>query len=594
MNLAAIYHRPESEMAFLYDPKTMHIRLRTAKDDVKTVQLLHGDPYSLRSLAGIKPPFYTKPTSMKKILSDDLYDYWQIAVTEPKKRLAYAFDITGEDGTRVIYTDRGYIQPDDQHALDDMNTYFRMPYFHEIDMFHAPEWVKKTVWYQIFPERFANGDQTNDPAGTKPWNSSDHPGRQDFYGGDLQGVLDHLDHLQALGVNGIYFNPLFKAPSNHKYDTEDYYQIDPHFGDAALFKKVVQEAHKRGIKVMLDAVFNHIGDKSPQWQDVLKNGQKSKYADWFHVNHFPATYTPTKNFEFTPDATYDTFDYTPHMPKLNTANPEVQDYLLGIAKYWIKKFDIDAWRLDVANEIDHHFWKRFHQETTALKPDFYILGEIWHTSQAWLNGDEFSGVMNYSYTGAILDHFVKHRLNATQMIERLSNQLMKYRDQTNQMMFNVLDSHDTARIMTQAHDNRDLVKQTFAFTFLQPGTPSIYYGTEYGMNGKNDPDCRKPMNWTPDATARQMFADFKALVALRKNHAHLIAEGQISFKVLPDGLLQVKRENAQQRLVGLFNTTGKTSDMISNNSNDDQLLLQQNYRNNRLAKDGFVITLQNK
>ena len=588
MNLAAIYHRPESEMAFLYDSQTMHIRLRTAKDDVKAVQLLHGDPYSLRSLAGIKPPFYTKPTPMKKILSDDLYDYWQIAVTEPKKRLAYAFDITGADGTRTVYTDRGYLQPDDHAALNDLNTYFRMPFFQEIDMFHAPEWVKKTVWYQIFPDRFANGDQSNDPAGTKKWNANDHPGRQDFYGGDLQGVLDHLDHLQALGVNGIYFNPLFKAPSNHKYDTEDYYQIDPHFGDAALFKEVVAQAHKRGIKVMLDAVFNHIGDKSPQWQDVLKNGQNSKYADWFHVNKFPATYTPTKNFEFTPDATYDTFDYTPHMPKLNTANPAVQDYLLGIAKYWIEEFDIDAWRLDVANEIDHHFWKRFHQETTALKPDFYILGEIWHTSQAWLNGDEFSGVMNYSYTGAILDHFINHRLSAERMIDQLSNQLMKYRDQTNQMMFNVLDSHDTARIMTQAHDNRDLVKQTFAFTFLQPGTPSIYYGTEYGMDGDNDPDCRKPMNWAPDDDAQEMLAYFKKLVALRRDYADLIAGGTIAFNVLPIGVVEVSRTGARKVLKGLFNTTGAPAELATKG----QLLLSQGMQGHQLAPDGFAITIE--
>ena len=455
-------------------------------------------------------------------------------------------------------------------------------------MFHAPEWVKKTVWYQIFPDRFANGDQSNDPAGTKKWNANDHPGRQDFYGGDLQGVLDHLDHLQALGVNGIYFNPLFKAPSNHKYDTEDYYQIDPHFGDAALFKEVVAQAHKRGIKVMLDAVFNHIGDKSPQWQDVLKNGQNSKYADWFHVNKFPATYTPTKNFEFTPDATYDTFDYTPHMPKLNTANPAVQDYLLGIAKYWIEEFDIDAWRLDVANEIDHHFWKRFHQETTALKPDFYILGEIWHTSQAWLNGDEFSGVMNYSYTGAILDHFINHRLSAERMIDQLSNQLMKYRDQTNQMMFNVLDSHDTARIMTQAHDNRDLVKQTFAFTFLQPGTPSIYYGTEYGMDGDNDPDCRKPMNWAPDDDAQEMLAYFKKLVALRRDYADLIAGGTIAFNVLPIGVVEVSRTGAGKVLKGFFNTTGAPAELATRG----QLLLSQGMQGHQLAPDGFAITIE--
>lgn len=588
MNFAAIYHRPESEMAFLGDPQTMHIRLRTAKGDIKTVQLLHGDPYSLRSLASIKPPFYTTPTPMKKILSDDLYDYWQIAVTEPKKRLAYAFDITSVDGIRTVYTDHGYIQPDDHEALEDLNTYFRMPFFQEIDMFHSSEWVKNTVWYQIFPERFANGDRSNDPIGTKKWNASDHPCRQDFYGGDLQGVLDQLNHLQKLGVNGIYFNPLFKAPSNHKYDTEDYYQIDPHFGNAALFKEVVTQAHQRGIHVMLDAVFNHIGDKSLQWQDVLKNGQRSKYAGWFHVNKFPATYTPTKNFEFTPDATYDTFDYTPHMPKLNTANPAVQEYLLEIAKYWIKEFDIDAWRLDVANEIDHHFWKRFHKETTALKPDFYILGEIWHTSQAWLNGDEFSGVMNYSYTGAILDHFINHRISAEQMIDHLSNQLMKYRDQTNQMMFNVLDSHDTARIMTQARGNRNLVKETFAFTFLQPGTPSIYYGTEYGMDGDNDPDCRKPMNWVPDDDGQDMFTFFKKLVALRRNNADLIEGGMVVLKVLPTGLVEISRMGAGKVLTGIFNTTNLPIKCLSTG----RLLLSQGVQDHQLMPNGFVITMK--
>lgn len=585
MNYAAIYHRPESEMAFLYDAKTMRIRLRTAKDDVEKVELLHGDPYSLRSLAGIRPPFYTQPTAMKKILSDDLFDYWQIAVTEPKKRLAYAFTIIGVDGTHIIYTDRGFIDPDDKKQLEDMNTYFRMPFFQGIDAFYAPEWVKKTIWYQIFPERFANGDKTNDPASTKAWDPDTRPGRQDFYGGDLQGVLDHLDHLQKLGVNGIYFNPLFKAPSNHKYDTEDYYQIDPHFGDARLFKKVVREAHKRGIRVMLDAVFNHIGDKSPQWQDVLKNGKDSRYSGWFHINKFPATYTQTDNFEFTPDATYDTFDYTPHMPKLNTASQEVQDYLLGIAKYWVENFDIDSWRLDVANEIDHHFWRRFHQEMVALKPDFYILGEIWHTSQAWLNGDEFSGVMNYSYTTAILHHFINHELSSNQMIEQLSTQLMKYRDQTNQMMFNVLDSHDTARIMTLAHNNVDLVQQTFAFTFLQPGVPSIYYGTEYGMTGENDPDCRKPMNWHPDGKAKQIFAFFQQLNELRRQNWQLLSEGELSLQVLKNGLIEVRRQFNGRELVGLFNTSNQTVTIDGNG----QEVLSQNYEGRQLTQDGFLI-----
>lgn len=244
MNLAGIYHRPESEMAYLYTKDVMHIRLKTAQDDITQVLLLHGDPYSLHSRPDL-PKFYKHPTPMKKIHSDGVYDYWQAAITEPKRRLAYAFELTDQKGGQLIYADKGFIQPTEQKLLDDANTYFRMPYFQDIDAFHAPKWVEKTVWYQIFPERFANGDPTNDPMGTKPWDPQTHPGRQDFYGGDLQGVIDHLDDLKKLGVNGLYFNPLFKAPSNHKYDTQDYYQIDPHFGDAQLFKKWLRWLIKR-------------------------------------------------------------------------------------------------------------------------------------------------------------------------------------------------------------------------------------------------------------------------------------------------------------------------------------------------------------
>lgn len=557
MNLAGIYHRPESEMAYLYTKDVMHIRLKTAQDDITQVLLLHGDPYSLHSRPDL-PKFYKHPTPMKKIHSDGVYDYWQAAITEPQRRLAYAFELTDQKGGQLIYADKGFIQPTEQKLLDDANTYFRMPYFQDIDAFHAPKWVEKTVWYQIFPERFANGDSTNDPQDTKSWNPNEHPRRQDFYGGDLQGVINHLDYLKQLGVNGLYFNPIFKAPSNHKYDTQDYYQIDPHFGDAQLFKKMVALAHQKGMRVMLDAVFNHIGDQSPMWQDVLKNGQDSKYADWFHINRFPVTYTPTDNFEFAKDATYDTFDYTPHMPKLNTANPKVQDWLLDIAGYWVREFDIDAWRLDVANEIDHHFWRRFHNEMLTLKDDFYILGEIWHSAQPWLNGDEFTGVMNYDYTGAIINHFIKHELSSQGLVDRLSHQLMLYRDQTNAMMFNVLDSHDTARIMTLANEDDQLVRQTLAFTFLQPGSPSIYYGTEYGMTGGNDPDCRKPMNWYPDAKAIAMHDFVRDLIKWRKEHWQLIAQGTIELTALNDNQgVVIKRRRNNQQLVAVFNTSSE-------------------------------------
>lgn len=583
MNLGAIIHRTESEMAYLCDDHTAQIRLKTEKNDIYTVAIIAGDPYSLRSRPDLVP-FYQQPQPMKRIMSDAVYDYWQITVTSDKSRLGYAFIITDQNQQQIILTDKGFIAADDQSMLEDMNTYFRMPFFQVIDRFKGIDWVSKTIWYQIFPERFANGDTTNDPKGTKPWDAIVNPKWDDYYGGDLQGVLDHLDHLVDLGVNGIYFNPVFKAPSNHKYDTENYYEIDPDFGDKELFKQVVNAAHTRGIKIMLDAVFNHIGDKSPIWQDVIKNGASSKYADWFHVHDFPVHYTPTDNFEFAVDANYDTFDYTPHMPKLNTANRQVQDYLLNIAKYWVTEFDIDAWRLDVANEIDHHFWRRFHDELQQIKPDFYILGEIWHNSQAWLNGDEFTGVMNYTYTGAIIDHFINHHLNQTALLETLSSQLMLYRDATNAMMFNALDSHDTPRIKTLSHDNMDLVKQMFAFTFMQPGVPSIYYGTEYGMTGENDPDNRKPMVWETQLQDQDMYQTMQQLIIFRKQFATIFAKGSLEFGT-ENGMLWIQRDD----IVGYFNTSQHQQKL---DVTTDEVLLSNNFIDGTLLTDGFVICRQ--
>ena len=520
---------------------------------------------------------------MTKNMSDGISDFWQVTVTEPKRRLAYAFLVTDMLGIQKIHSDKGFFKVADADLMD-MNFYFRMPFFQTIDQYNAPKWVTDTVWYQIFPERFANGDVSNDPTGTKSWNSTDHPGREDFYGGDLQGILDHLDHLQDLGVSGIYLNPIFQAPSNHKYDTQDYMTVDPHFGDAKLFKQLVQAAHERGIRVMLDAVFNHIGDKSMQWQDVLKNGQASPYANWFHIRKFPATYTPTDNFEFAADATYDTFDYTPHMPKLNTSNPEVVDYLLNIATYWVKEFDIDAWRLDVANEIDHHFWRKFHDAMMALKPDFYILGEIWHTSQSWLVGDEFTAIMNYSYTGAILQYFLENE-SADTLVQKMSHQLMLYRDATNRMMFNTLDSHDTPRLMTLAHEDKQLAKSILAFTFMQPGVPSIYYGTEYGMTGENDPDDRKPMVWQPELQDHDLYDFMQKLVQVRRQNIAKLSDDKITFDVIGDRQIRLTREDNQTRIVGVFNNG--TADLTV--EQPATILLKTNQSETQLAPNDFII-----
>lgn len=573
MQLAALQHRSESEDCFVLDRNRVKVRFHSAKGDVEKIIVHYVDNYM--------PTTDADTVAMKKVGTGIVSDHWEATLKVPYHRIKYTFEVIGKDGEHKIVGDRG-IYDFNKENLEADGSYFRVPYFHLIDMDQTPDWVKHTVWYQIFPERFANGDKNNDPANTKPWNPEDHPGREDFYGGDLQGVLDHLDYLQKLGVNGLYFCPVFKASSNHKYDTVDYLEIDPAFGDKDLFAKLVNEAHKRGMKVMLDAVFNHIGKNSMQWQDVVENGAKSRYADWFHINSYPVEpYRNPAKGEGEPP--YDTFAFEPAMPKLNTANPEVQDYLLEIATYWVKYFDIDAWRLDVANEVDHHFWKRFHQALVAIKPDFYIVGEIWHSARPWLNGDEFSGVMNYPFTLQVEDHFFAHKMDAKTMVAHLNDQLMLYRDATNQVMLNTLDSHDTARILTVAGNDQDLALQAMAFIFMQTGSPCIYYGDEMGMTGGNDPDCRKPMDWSKDGCP--VWQRVHQLIEFRLKHAESLGKGTTLLTVTDDELIKVVRKG-QETVTAYFNTTNNDVEINLNS------VLSQNYQNGKLAKNGFAIVVE--
>lgn len=585
MNVSAVYHRPESEFAYLYAKDKLRLRLRSASSDVQEVYLIHGDPYLFA-----QDKWYLKKTKMKRGAQTDTHDYWEIEVGAAYRRLQYGFCIKGTDGTQLFYCDQG-VFPFEEAYLEIPDLYFRMPYFQEADRFKAPEWVKQTIWYQIFPERFANGDRTNDPPGARPW-ASKRPDREDYFGGDLKGVLDHLDYLSDLGISGIYFCPIFKAGTNHKYDTIDYFEIDPDFGDKALFRKLVEEAHKRGIRIMLDAVFNHIGAYSPQWQDVILHGEKSRYKDWFHIHSFPVDFQMTDVSETASGITYDTFSFNPQMPKLNTANPEVQDYLIRIASYWIEEFDIDAWRLDVANEVDHQFWKKFRRHIDAVKPDFYLLGEIWHSSQKWLEGDEFHAVMNYAFTDNIKEFFADKKISAKKMISGMNHQQMLYRDQTNEVAFNLLDSHDTARILTRCQGDKELARAVLAFMFLQKGTPCIFYGTEIGMAGGDDPDCRGCMIWDKEKQDMEMLAFMKKLIALRKKYSKHIAYGTAEWLQAGDeNVLAFQKKFQGETLICFFNE-GK---MFSFEAKGDILLMQNTVPagHGKLKTDthGFVIML---
>ena len=384
-----------------------------------------------------------------------------------------------------------------------------------------------------------------------PWGSAD-PTPANFFGGDFQGVIDHLDHLVELGINGIYFTPIFKAHSNHKYDTIDYMEIDPQFGDKETFRRLVKECHKHGIRVMLDAVFNHSGYYFEPFQDVLKKQENSAYTDWFHLREFPVIPEPKPN--------YDTFAFVGSMPKLNTENPEVKTYLLDVAKYWIEEFDIDGWRLDVANEVDHAFWREFRQVVKKAKPDAYILGEIWHDAMPWLQGDQFDAVMNYPFTTSAIDFFAKNKINAESFAQSISKVLTMYPANVNEVSFNLLDSHDTPRILTLANGNIDRVKLLYLFQLSFIGTPCIYYGDEIGMAGGQDPGCRACMEWDEIKQDRKLFHYVKLLIQLRHSDPLFGNGGDFRFIHTENekNWLLFEKYNAERSLIFVINNSEST------------------------------------
>ncbi|WP_347550815.1 alpha-glycosidase [Pseudalkalibacillus hwajinpoensis] len=542
MQKEAIYHRPKDNYAYAYNAETLHLRLKTKKDDLSSVSLIYGDPYDWKNNA-----WQSMKAPMERSGSDSLFDYWTISVKPSYRRMRYGFYL--EDANEdFYYTEKGFFT----EAPSDTNDFFSFPFLNSVDVFRAPEWVKDTVWYQIFPERFANGDPSLNPKDTLPW--GEYPPTQDnFFGGDFQGVMNHLDYLTELGVNGIYFTPIFKAQSNHKYDTIDYMEIDPQFGDKETFKQLIGACHERGIKVMLDAVFNHSGYYFEPFQDLLKNGENSRYRDWFHVRSYP--------IELKPIPSYDTFAFEASMPKLNTENPEVKEYLLNVGKYWVKEFDIDGWRLDVANEIDHQFWRDFRREVKQIKPELYILGEIWHDSMPWLQGDQFDAVMNYPMTSALLDHFAHDTISIKTMANRMTSLLHSYPKNVNEAAFNLLGSHDTPRMLTLANDQKELVKLMYLLQFSFPGTPCIYYGDEIGMTGGADPGCRHCMIWDKENQDLELFQFIKELIDLRKKRPAFGNSGSFDLISTDNHVIQFKKETKEETLFFFINSQEKSANV---------------------------------
>ena len=403
-----------------------------------------------------------------------------------------------------------------------------------------PAWVQDAVFYQIFPERFANGDPGNDPPGTVPWDSL--PTRENFFGGDLQGILDHVDHLVELGATALYLTPVFTARSSHKYDTCDFLAVDPAFGSASLLRKLVDACHGRGVRVVLDAVFNHCGDGFWAFQDVVAHSAASPYADWFQDLSYPVEENPPS---------YQTCGGAAFLPKLNLLNREVREHLLHVARYWLESCDIDGWRLDVPWKAPFDFWQEFRAAVKAVKPEAYIVGETWRDTVHWLSGDTCDGIMNYPLRDCILDYCARDTMDAEDFAY-FAARLRSVHGSADALNLNLLGSHDTPRLLTNCGGNVHRARLATVLQFTLPGVPMVYYGDEIGMEGENDPDCRRTMCWDPARWNQEMYATIRTLASLRRNYPALRRGSVESLRVF-NGLYAFRRCAPEGNLVVVTN-----------------------------------------
>ncbi|MDD3064350.1 MAG: glycoside hydrolase family 13 protein [Massilibacteroides sp.] len=486
MKLDAIYHRTTDNYCYPLNDEELIINIKTGKD-VDRVYLIYGDPF----WGGILGGDWQWSGKQEEITDKKELPYhiwWSITVKPEYKRCKYYFKLISDEEELYFLEDHFYTKEEMDHRGNKLEC-FIFPWMNLCDINKTPAWVNDTVWYQIFPERFCNGNTSNDPPDTLPWEYHAVTNKE-FYGGDLQGILNRLDYIKDLGINGIYLTPIFESDSNHKYDTTDYVKIDPHFGDEKVLKELVDTAHQKGIRIMLDGVFNHVGRNFAPWRDVLEKGPSSNYYNWFMINSWPFD----KEKKDTKDGSFYSFAFTSYMPKLNTNNNAVTDYLLSVVRYWVENYDIDGLRLDVANEISHKFCKELRRLTKELKPDFYLLGEIWNDSINWLRGDEFDAVMNYPLASVVTDFSICKDKTNRDFEHAINQNFTRYMLQTNDVLFNLLDSHDTNRLIDKVKD-LDVFYQQLAILYTMPGSPCIYYGTEIALEGSYDPDCRRCMPW---------------------------------------------------------------------------------------------------
>ncbi|MDL2324512.1 glycoside hydrolase family 13 protein [Ruminococcaceae bacterium OttesenSCG-928-A16] len=508
MNVQALQHRMSPWDTYSLARDQLTIRMRAARGELEHCTILYWPRNA---------PQPINTMEMSVVLQDDLFDYYETTLhfSTAASYIKYCFLLQTKQGERLYYSSTS-IQP----KLPS-DGYFEHLYTNAGDVITTPAWAKGIVYYQIFVDRFNRDPKHTPKRELQNWGAK--PDREHYMGGNLKGILGQLDYLEKLGVGCLYLTPIFEADFNHKYATINYYEVDPDFGTKEDLVALIKECHRRDIRILLDGVFNHCGIDFPPFKDVLQNQQDSKYTDWFYIKKYPVTISE-ECYECVGDYLY--------MPKLNTSNREVRQYILDIMKHWLT-VGIDGWRLDVADEVDYSVWEYAHVEIKDAFPDALLLGESWGDAGKMLSGRQLDTVMNYLFRDAMLGFFAHDTLDATGLAARLGSILSRYHSVTNHLLYNLLDSHDTPRFLTECEGNIDCLKLAVAFQMLYLGCPAVYYGDEIGILGENDPDSRRCMPWTKSKWNKPLLDWYRQLIRIRKENI-AIQEGAF-YTVLCQG-----------------------------------------------------------
>jgi len=498
-----------SEYAFALDDTHYIFRLRTGKGEAESVRFYYADR------AVMTPKLQFAPLPMEKFRTDRYFDWYEIRLETRFERIAYYFELQNGVETLFYYGDCYEMAGTPTRA-----DYFQLPFNHRADRFAAPAWTRDAVVYNIFPDSFAAGKRLA-PNGAPPCR-----------GGTVRGVTENLDYIASLGFNCIYLNPIFAARSYHRYDTLDYYRIDPHMGAEDDLRDLVRRAHALGIRVILDGVFNHVSSDHPFFRDVLEKGRASRYYSCFYA--LPETPRLPAAGEL---PGYTCFSYVADMPKTNTADPFLRQYFCDVGAYWVRKFDVDGWRLDVANELDDGFLRAFRASVKAAKSDALIVGEVWENAAHYLGGDMLDSAMNYDFRRYCRRFFAEQTVDAETFDTNVSTLLLRYNENALFAQLNLLDSHDVSRFLSLCGGKTERMELAVLLQMTFPGMPCVFYGDEKGLCGESEPEYRRPMAWDASSPLEEVY---RRMIALRKTHPAL-RDGSFHTELACGGVYRYSR-----------------------------------------------------